>query len=209
GQRVHLAARQAGGEDMARAGSGLEAAGTPAAVEEQVLHRGLGDDRAGVRGGIHDAAPLAVHAHAGQDREHLHDGLQGVLDGAVGTALAVAVVAVDTGADDQVALVRLADVAVYGVGHDHAVDDRLDRLGHQGLQRVGFQRQAEAGLLGHEAGVTSGDHADALGADEAAIGFDTDHRTILLTETDYIGVLQQVDAQGVGGTGVAPGYGVM
>src|SRR3990167_2831106 len=61
GQRMHLALGQAGGEYVARTRSGLEAAGAPTAVEEQVLHRGLGDDRAGVRRGVDDAAPLAVH----------------------------------------------------------------------------------------------------------------------------------------------------
>ncbi len=206
---MRLAGRQGGGEDVARAGGGLEAAGAPAAVEEQVLHRGLADDRAGVRGGVDDAAPLAVHAHAGEHREHLDDGLQGVLDHRIRAALAVAVVAVDAGADDQVALVRLADVAVHGVGHDDAVDDRLQRLGNQGLQRVRFDRQAEAGELGHVPGVARGDHADALGADEAAVGLDADYRAVLLAEADDLGLLDQVHAQGVGGAGEAPGHRVV
>ena len=71
-----------------------------------------------------------------------------MLDDAEAAALTVTVVAVDAGADDQVALVRLADVTVHGVGHDHRVDDRLDRLRHQRLQRVALDRHAEPGHLG-------------------------------------------------------------
>src|SRR5471032_267592 len=208
-QWVHFTLGQARGKYVARARCCLEAAGAPTAVEEHVRYRGFRDDRARIRRGVDDAAPLTVHAYARQHREHFDDGLDGVLDHRVRTPLAVAVVAVDTGADHQVALVGLADVTVHGVGHDHAVDDRLDRLGHQRLQRVGFDGQAEAGELGHVPGVTGRDHADALGADEALVGFDTDAHAVFLAEPDHFGLLDQVHAQGIGGTGKAPGHGIV
>ncbi|MNN23296.1 hypothetical protein D3C81_1366890 [compost metagenome] len=77
------------------------------------------------------------------------------------------------------------------------------------MQRVRFQRQAEAGQLGHVPGVTGGDHADALGADEAFVGFHTDDRAVFLAEADHFGLLDQVDAQGVGSAGEAPGHGIV
>ena len=171
--------------------------------------RRCGDDRARVRRGVDDAAPLAVHAHAGQHREHLDDGLDGVFDHRVRTTLAIAVVTVNTGADHQVALVGLADITVYCVGHDHAVDDGFDRLRHQCLQRVGFDRQAEARQGCHVAGVTGSHYADALGADETLVGFHADAHAVFLAETDHFGLLDQVHAQCVSGAGKAPGHGIV
>ena len=60
---------------------------------------------------------------------------------------------VDARADDQIALVRLADVGMDGVGHDHGVEHRLERLGHQRLQRMAFQWQAHAGHVGKRGGL--------------------------------------------------------
>jgi hypothetical protein len=37
-------------------------------------------------------------------------------------------------AKDDAALVRLADIAMQGLGHNHAVDHRLDAFGDHGLQ---------------------------------------------------------------------------
>ncbi|VFT40749.1 Uncharacterised protein [Pseudomonas aeruginosa] len=98
---------------------------------------------------------------------------------------------------------------MHGVGHDHAVDDRLQRLGDQRLQRVRLQRQAEAGEPGHVPGVAGGDHADTARADEAAVGLDADHRAVLLAEASDFGLLDQVHAEGIGGAGEAPGHRVM
>src|SRR5471030_3137906 len=208
-QWVHFTLGQARGKYVARARCCLEAAGAPTAVEEHVRYRGFRDDRACIRGGVDDAAPLTVHTYAGQHREHLDNGLDGVFDHRVRAALAVAHPAVDARADHQVALVGLADVAVYGVGHDHAVDNRFDRLGHQRLQRVRFDRQTETGQFGHVPGVTGSHHTDALGADEALVGFNTDAHAVFLAETDHFGLLDQVHAEGVGGTREAPGHGIV
>ena len=57
------------GKYIAGTRRGLEAACAPAAIEVQPLDLGLADNRAGVRRGIDDAAPLAVHAHAREHRE--------------------------------------------------------------------------------------------------------------------------------------------
>ena len=74
---------------------------------------------------------------------------------------------------------------------------------------MGFQRQTEAGLLGHHPGVAGGDHADTLGTDEAARGFHPDDGAILLAEPGDLGLLDQVDAETVGTAREAPGHGVV
>ncbi len=58
-------------------------------------------------------------------------------------------------------------------------------------------------------GVTGGDHTDALGANEALVGFHADAHTVFLAEADHFGLLDQVDAQGVGTAGEAPGHGIV
>src|SRR3712207_9376896 len=66
----------------------------------------------------------------------LHDALPILaLDDVERAPLAVAVVRVDAGAHDQLALVRLGDVHVDGVGHDHRGVHRLEQLGDQRLDR--------------------------------------------------------------------------
>ena len=79
------------------------------------------------------------------------------LDRLEAAALAVARVLVDARADHEIALVGLADVSVHRVRHHDRVDDRLDRLGHQRLQRMAFDRQADAGHVGEHARVAGGD----------------------------------------------------
>ena len=99
-----------------------------------------------------------------------------VLDHVEAAALAVGVVLVDAGADDELALVGLADIDVDGVGHDHAGEHRLDRLRHQGLQRVAFERQADAGHVRHHAGMAGGDEPTLLGPMKPARRLDADDR---------------------------------
>jgi len=66
GHRVGLAGGQGRGEAVAGTGRRLETAGAPAAIEEQIVDRGLADDRAAVAGDVDDAAPLAHHAQAAE-----------------------------------------------------------------------------------------------------------------------------------------------
>ena len=131
------------GEHVAGSGRRLEAAGAPAAVEIEPLDGRLADDGTGIRTDVDDAAPLAVHAHPAESGEQFADRGKSVLDDVKRTALAVAVVAVGPGADDEVALVGLADVAVDGVGHHHGVETGLERFGDQGLQGTRLDGQAQ------------------------------------------------------------------
>src|SRR3546814_593698 len=208
-QRVRRVLRDGVGEGPAGAGRRLEAAGAPAAVEVEVLNRRLVEDWAGVRADVDDAAPLPQHAHAAEQREKLADGAQGLLGHLHGAALAVADVAVDAGADHQLALVGLADVGMHRAGHHHGVEHRLHRLRHQGLQRHRLHRQAEASQVGHDAGMAGGDQADLAGLDIALARLDALDPAALDAEAVDRAFLDDVDPQRAGRARVAPGDGVV
>src|SRR5579864_3446205 len=74
--RMRLARCDLMGEDMARAGRGLEAAGPPAAIHIEAWNWRLRNDRRTVRRRIDDAAPIAHHPNTRDDRKHLADRLQ-------------------------------------------------------------------------------------------------------------------------------------
>ena len=87
-------------------------------------------------------------------------------------ALGIAVEAVDVGAEHQAALVRLGDVEELGAKGDHVVDEGLDRLAHEGLQQVAFDRQAQPGKRGQVRGVPGDGDRRAARGDRAAAGGD-------------------------------------
>ena len=60
---------------------------------------------------------------------------------------------VDAGAHDQFAAIRLADIDMHRARHHHRVEDRFDRLGNQGLERMAFDRQAQIDHGGGDAGM--------------------------------------------------------
>ena len=68
---------------------------------------------------------------------------------------------------------------MHGVGHDHRVDDRLDRLGDQRLERIGLERQADAGrktgvFTGHLAvNPVNGELLPVFTADYVLMGYGT------------------------------------
>ena len=131
----------------------------------EMIGEASGDD-------VHDAAPGPQHVRAREDREELEGGGHLVLDDVERAALAEAVVAVDPGAEDQLALVRLADVDVDGVRHDDGRVDRLEQLRHQRLQRVALERQPDPGHRRDDRGVPGRDDGDLAGADRTARGLD-------------------------------------
>ena len=197
-------------EDVARAWRRLEAAGAPAAIDVKSPDRRLGEDRRAVRRDIDDAAPGAQHLHAREHREHLADGVERVVDDVQAAGLGIGGVLVGAGADHQFALVGLGNVGVYGVGHHHAGETRLDRLGDQRLQREAFERHADACHLHQHRGVTGGNDADLLRADRAASGLDARHCAVCsAVDADHLAVLDDVDAHGVRLAGIAPGDCVM
>ena len=126
-----------------------------------------------------------------------------------GAALGVVVVAVGAAADDHLALVGLAHVAVHGVGHDDAVHDRLDGLGDQRLERDGFDRQAEARHV-REVARVAGDHdAELVAVDLAPGGVDACDAVAVAADAGDLALLDDVDAHVGAGAGVSPGHGVV
>src|SRR5690606_34804767 len=123
--------------------------------------------------------------------------------------LRVRVEAVDAGAEDQLALVGLADIDMDLARHDDAIQHRLDRLGDHGLQRVALDRQAEARHAGQHAGMAGDHHADLLGADGAARRLDADYLAAFDLEAGHFAILDDVDSARIGGAGEAPGDRVM
>ena len=121
--------RRALGEQMriaiTRGRRGLEAAVTPARVDEQTVNIGAVDEGRAVHRHIHDAAPHAQQARAPDHRHDRHAAFADVFDHRQIAALGVGVVAVDVAAKDQDAFVRLADLEVARAKSDHAGEGRF------------------------------------------------------------------------------------
>ena len=84
------------------------------------------------------------------------------------------------------------------------------RLGDEGLQDVAFDRELlDAGLAHHLRGVAGDRDADLRRADRAAARDDADDAVALLQEPGHLAILDDVDAEPVGGMGEAPGDGVV
>ena len=204
-ERVWPILRHGVGHDPARARCRLEAARSPSAIEVKALDVRFGNDRAGIRRHVHNAGPLAVHAHASKDRKQFTDRLQGVLDHRKTTALTIPQVTVDTRANYQVAFVGLAHIGVDGVGHHHRVQDWFERLGHQRLQRVALQRQANAGHIGQHGAVAGRDDTDLLAGNGATRSLYARDLVAIAPYANHFTVLQNIHAQSIGRACESPG----
>src|SRR5699024_3149650 len=193
-ERVGLVVGDGVGEGQARRRGALEPAGAPTAVDVEAIDLGLRHDRRGVEGDVDIAAPGAQHMRAGEDREQFDRGGQLLLDDVEAASLAEAVVGVDTGAQDEFALVRLRDVDVDVVGHDHGRADGFEELGDQRLQRVGLDRQTDAGHLGQPRGVAGPGQGDCLGGDRSAVRLHADDLVADAFDAGDLAVLDDVDA---------------
>ena len=87
-------------------------------------------------------------------------------------ALGIGVEAVDMAAEDQPALVGLREIEELGAEGDDVVDQRLDRLGDEGLQDMALDRQAQPRHGGDMRGVAGHRDAGAFRQDAAAAGLD-------------------------------------
>ena len=83
----------------------LEATRAPAAIHEESVDRRFGNDRAGIRADIHNAAPGTHDAQAFHDGIKLHEAFKLMFDDIDATALAVRIVSVDASTQHQFALV--------------------------------------------------------------------------------------------------------
>ena len=196
-------------EAPSRARRRLEAAVAPAGVEVETLDSGAVDDRRAIHRHVHDAAPGAQQPRATDHRHQRHAAFADVLDGGEVAALRIAVVAVDVAAEHETALVRLADVEVPCAEGDDARDQRLQAFGDERLQHMALDRELEACERRDARGVASAGEADLARGDRAPRGLDAGDGAARDAEPRHLAVLDDVDAEPIGGARVAPGDGVM
>ena len=197
-------------EAPAARGRGLEAAVAPAGVEVEPGDGRSIDDRRAVQAHVHHAAPHAQNARAADHRHQRHAAFADVLDGREIAALGVGIVAVDIAAEDEAALVRLADVEMPGAEGDDAGDDRLQGFGDERLQYVRFDRQIDAGFRCQKRRMASDGEADLFGVDRAARRLHAgDGAGCVAQKACNLAILDDVDAQRGSGAGVTPDDGVV
>ena len=119
---------------------GLKATRAPPAIEIKAVDRRFADNRAGVRANVDNASPHSQHAHTAENREEFENCLHGMFYGWKTAALSITEIGIDACADNQLTLVRLADIAMHCVGHDDGVEHRLQRLRYIGLKRMTLDR---------------------------------------------------------------------
>ncbi len=152
---------------------------------------------------------MAQHAHAAERGDERDALLHHVLDGRQIAALGVGVVAVDIAAEDEAALVGLADVEMPRAEGDDLVDHGLEALRHEGLQHVALDGQAQARHRRDLGGAPGAGEADLLRADEAARRLHAEHAPALDANARDLAVLDDVDAALVRRAGIAPRHGVV
>ena len=121
----------------------------------------------------------------------------------------VRVVAVDVAAEDEPALVGLADVEVPGAeGHD-TVDRRLDALRDESLQNMAFDRQPQARQRPDARGVARDRKADLARPDRAARRVEPRDTAVADINAGHLAVLDDVDAAHIGAARIAPHHGIV
>lgn len=111
---------------------------------------------------------MAQHADTADGGHQGHAFLTQMFDQRQVAALGIGIVAVQIAAEDQAALVRLADIEMSGPEGDDPVDEGFQRFRHKGLQQVTFDRQGQSGQRRDLAGMPGDGHADLLRLDRAA-----------------------------------------
>ena len=111
---------------------------------------------------------------------------------------------VDTAADDQFTAFGLVDVRVKLAGRDRRVHEGLERLGDKRLERVGEDRHVDVQHVGDGRCPARGRADDEARSHTALDGLDTRDPTVLADDPRDLGERVQLDAEPVGGTGVAP-----
>ena len=96
-----------------------------------------------------------------------------------------------------------------GLGHDNAVDHRLDAFGHHGLQGLGFNRQSQACQARDMAAIACNANADAPRANASACCLHANHKVAIAHKAGDFAFLNDIDAQTVRAARIAPGNCIM
>ncbi len=125
-------------------------------------------------------------------------------------ALRIRRIRVGARTDHEFALVRLTDIRMNGVRHDHARENGFHRLRYQRLQRIALERQLHARERQHHAGIAGRRDPDLAGADDAASRLQPRHRAAgIAIDARHFAVLDDVHAQLIGRARKAPGHGIV
>ncbi len=128
-------------QQPAAGGDRLEPAGAPATIDEEAFGPDRSDHGRAVGHHVHNPRPLPQQLQLREGGEHLQQpGDHGFLRRQI-AALAMRRHAVEPAAEDQLPLVGLADIGSGAEIEQHRVEHRLHRLRHEGLQRIGLDRQ--------------------------------------------------------------------
>ena len=124
-------------------------------------------------------------------------------------ALGEVVKPVGAAADHHLALVRLAHIAVHGIGHHHHIHAGFDRLGDQSLQRHRFNWQTEACHIGDLARMPRHHNAEFFAADKALGGVHAGDIASFRGDAGDFALLDDVHPHRRAGPCIAPSHGIV
>ena len=154
---------------------------------------------------VYNSRPLPQHIHPRKNRIQLQNRSRDMLNLIKTAALGVGVIRVGTAADNQFALVGLADIGMHGVGHNHAIQHRCERLRHKCLQRKCFYRQAKSRHFRQCTAVAGDDRADSFArANRPARSAHSFGDSVFNVKSGDFAVLDNIYAQRIGGAGESP-----
>src|SRR5579883_3309170 len=197
------------GKDPARARRRFEPAGAPAAIDVEAGDWRQPDDGARIGRAIDDSCPLPQHAQPAEDRKQVENRGELILRDAEARTLRVGDPIVACAADDELALIGLADRDMGLAEHDDGVEHRFQRLGDIGLDGKALDRKAQPGARHDGADMPRRGDRDLLRRDGAAARLDPDHPAALAADAGDEAILDDVDAARIGGAREAPGDGVV
>ena len=184
----------------------LEAAVVPAAVQIKSVNMRLVDNRAAVRGHIHNPAPAAQDLGLADHRHQGHPRLHHMFDHRQVAALGVGGIEIQIAAKDQAAFVRLGHIKMPHAKADHVIDAGLQPLGYKGLQNMAFNRHTEPRHRRDLTGAACNGHPDLLGFDWPLGGLDPHDFAVFNINTGDFAVLDNIDTLHISPTRIAPGH---
>src|SRR6266542_2781049 len=198
------------GHAAAGDGPGLEPVGAPADVDVEALDpRNGAHDRGVVGRHVADPRPLPQRAHVLEAGQQLEGVMRGRLEEGQRRPVTVGAVGVDLGADDALAAVRLAHVDVEVRRDEDLVEEGLERLGHEGLERVRGDGEIEPDHPGNGGTEAGGGVEDGARLDIAARGPHGGHGAVRHIDAGDFREGVELDAQAARPARVAPDDGVV
>ncbi len=160
---------------------------------------------------IDDAGPLAKHFYAAERRDEFDQPGRHRLGRRHIAALRIRGIGIGIAAQHQPALVRLADInAQHRRGHDD-IEHRLQRFGHERLERITAQGQPEPGHIGQHRRVPGDRHPQLAAGNIPLRRAHARHRAAggVTLDPGHAAILDHIDAHPVGSARKAPHHGIV